>query len=111
MLYSDRNRKCEACETVGDDISMLRRLLKDKSSLKRVLEEEFCDTLGYKHSSYSLLESVCDEMVEDKLKDIIDVMKFHDQVARTGLTPSQTFPQMMCSEFYKCDYKHRAELR
>ena len=31
---------------------------------------------------------------------IIDVIAFHDQVARTGFAPSQTMPEMLCEEFY-----------
>ena len=81
---------------------MIYRLLKDKKTLRDRLEDDFCDSLGYNHSPYSWLESLCDEIVEEKLDHVIDVFKFYNKVASTGLTPSQSFPEMMCSEFYKC---------
>lgn len=99
---SKKKTKCSACMTIGDDIHMIYRLLKDKKTLKDRLEDDFCDSLGYNHSPYTWLESVCDEIVEEKLDDVIDVFKFYSKVASTGLTPSQSFPEMMCSEFYKC---------
>ena len=37
----------------------------------------------------------------------MDVIRFHDKVSRTGLTPSQTMPEMLCAEFYKCDNKKK----
>jgi hypothetical protein len=33
---------------------------------------------------------------------VLDILAFHDRVSQTGLTPSQTFPQMMCEEFFGC---------
>ena len=36
-------------------------------------------------------------------ESILEVVAFHEQVARTGFTPDQTMPQMMCEEFYGCD--------
>jgi len=103
--------KCSACLSVGSDINMIYRLLKDKNSknIKERLEEDFCDSLGYNHSPYSWLESVCDEIVEEKINDVLDVFSFHNKVSRTGLTPSQTFPEMMCAEFYQCSNKEEEE--
>ena len=41
-------------------------------------------------------------MVDDHLDNIADVMKFHQKVAGTGFTPSQSMPQMLCEELYAC---------
>ena len=41
-------------------------------------------------------------MVDEHLVNIIDVMKFHQKVVSTGLTPSQSMPQMLCAELYAC---------
>ena len=29
-------------------------------------------------------------MVEEKINDIVDVVKFHERVLKTGMTPSET---------------------
>lgn len=41
---------------------------------------------------------------------ILEVVSFHDRIARTGLAPSQTLPQMMCAEFYKCGGDGESEI-
>jgi hypothetical protein len=100
---------------------MAKKVVSKSMKLKVFLEEEgFCNKLGYNHQPYGWLESTCDEMVEEKigsinvffffcfcfifilLDDIIGVIKFHDRIMRTGLTPTETMPDMMCKEFFKC---------
>lgn len=96
-------KKCSACLAIGHDIDTLKKTLNHKAvKLRDVLESDFCNSLGYKHNPYSWLESLCDEIVEEKITAIIEIIQFHDKIARTGLNPSQTMPQMMCEEFYGC---------
>ena len=39
-----------------------------KLSLKSILEkDEFCDRLGYNHPKYSWLETLCEEIMEEKI--------------------------------------------
>ena len=58
--------------------------------------------MGYNHQPYSWLEPICDEIVDEHLDNVVDVMKFHQKVVGTGLTPSQSMPQMLCEELYAC---------
>ena len=101
-------KKCRACEVVASEIDTAHRILKpaaskeDMTTLKAFLEDKFCSSLSYSHQPYSWLEPTCDEMVDEQLDSIIDVMKFHQKVVGTGLTPSQSMPQMLCEELYAC---------
>jgi hypothetical protein len=132
-----RRNKCAACAVVANDIDVAKRSRNMSAvTLEAILgddEYSFCDTLGYNHSPYVWLESVCEEMLDNRLgeyscamvvaidvpdlpilltatpsaiptaESILEVVAFHEQVANTGFTPDQTMPQMMCEEFYGCD--------
>jgi hypothetical protein len=93
---------------VANEIDTARRVLKpaasieDMNTLKAFIEDKFCSSLSYSHQPYSWLEPTCDEMVDEHLGSIIEVMKFHQKVVGTGLTPSQSMPQMLCDELYAC---------
>ncbi len=52
---------------MANDIAKLRRKTAKGVDFEEVLEEGFCNGLGYNHSPYAWLENVCDEMIDDKL--------------------------------------------
>lgn len=70
--------------------------------MPKLLEDEFCNSLGSNYQPYGWVEAVCDEMVEDHAKDILDTISFYKQVAATGLTPSETVTEMICRERFAC---------
>jgi hypothetical protein len=41
----------------------------------------------------------------DCTDQIKDIKKFREKIARTGMQPSKTLPDMICDEIYKCDEK------
>jgi len=106
-LIGKKRNKCAACTLIANDIDTAKRARNTTAvTLRSILdndENSFCDTLGFTHTPYGWLESLCYEMMEEKLESILEVVAFHEQVARTGFTPDQTMPQMMCEEFYGCD--------
>jgi hypothetical protein len=66
---SSRN-KCAACTIIANDITTAKRTRNPKVSLRSILEDEengFCNKLGFAHKPYGWLESLCDEMMEEKL--------------------------------------------
>mmetsp|Transcript_34429 Transcript_34429/g.50042 ORF Transcript_34429/g.50042 Transcript_34429/m.50042 type:complete len:277 (+) Transcript_34429:39-869(+) len=106
-ISSKSSKKCQACHIIALDIDTSRRLLHTnpgphRVTLREFLEDKFCNNLGYNHQPYSWLESTCDEMVEEHIENILGVVRFHGQVTRTGMTPSQTMPEMLCEELYRC---------
>jgi hypothetical protein len=77
-------------------------MLAPNVTLKSILEDNFCTNLGYNHYPYSWLESLCDEMVEDKIDGITGVIEFQQGFRATGLNPSKDVDDMMCEELFKC---------
>ncbi len=103
-------------------------MIKD-TLLRELLEEDFCNSLGTSYQPYVWIEEVCDEMIErigmllvfltilNELRmcvmlaeDVIGVVKFHAQVRRTGMQPSESLVDMMCREHYKCSKVNQEEL-
>eukprot|EP01038_Epipyxis_sp_PR26KG_P004057 gene4057-5800_t len=106
VSLKERN-ECGACMIVADEIGSLKKSIHKKTKLSDILEGDFCNNLGYNHQPYGWIETTCDEMVEDKLNEIGEVISFHEKVSRTGFTPSETMPQMMCKEFYHCGEQNK----
>lgn len=102
--------KCRACHIIASDIDRLGKILGADARLVDTLEDGFCDNMGSNHQPYRWIEDICDEMVEEKIDDIVGVVAFHAKVARTGFTPSETMSDMMCKEFYKCPTSTDGEL-
>jgi hypothetical protein len=68
LLHSNRN-KCTACQIIATDIDAVHKTIHPSTSLRDVLEDEtFCGGTGARHAPpYGWLETVCEEMVEDKI--------------------------------------------
>lgn len=97
-----KGKQCAACRVVAQDLYNAA-LSKGKGvNMRDLYEEDWCNNLGYNHLHYAWLETVCDEMTEDHLKDIVEIIHFHGKIARKGLKPDKTVPDMMCEEFYGC---------
>ena len=69
-FYCVRN-KCAACTLIANDIDTAKRARNTTAvTLRSILdndENSFCDTLGFTHTPYGWLESLCYEMMEEKL--------------------------------------------
>lgn len=46
---------------------MSDRMMAKNVTLKSYLKDDFCQSLGYRFLPYQWLETVCEDMVEDKL--------------------------------------------
>jgi hypothetical protein len=65
MLH--RNKGAACCHVIATDIDAVRSILHADTSLVSVLErDEYCDRLGFNFPQYSLLESLCEEIMLDK---------------------------------------------
>ena len=65
--YMLNRNKCAACYVIATDIDAVRSILHADTSLVSVLErDEYCDRLGFNFPQYSWLESLCEEIMEDK---------------------------------------------
>ncbi len=63
--------RCNACRLIAEDIEMVDRSLAKNVTLKSVLSDEFCSSLGYRYYPYQWLETVCEDMIEDKLSKFV----------------------------------------
>ena len=53
---------------IGQDIDTLNKITNKSHKLRDILESgDFCNSLGYNHAPYAWLETLCDEMIEDKI--------------------------------------------
>lgn len=101
-LTMSARTKCAACNIVASEIQVLSKALAKGAPLRQILEDDFCSALGGSFQPYGWVQDVCQEIVEDYAADIVDTIAFHAQVAATGLTPSETLPQMVCRERMRC---------
>jgi len=102
LLVGTKRNKCAACHVVAKDFEAAKNYKNETISLATLLEDDFCDNMGFNHVKNSWFESVCDEMVEERADDMIAVAAFFDQVASNGVKIQQTLPQMMCEDLYGC---------
>lgn len=64
--------KCAACSIVASEIYTLSRSLAKGASLGKVLEDGFCNGLGSSHQPYGWIEETCEEMVEERLGNLLN---------------------------------------
>lgn len=80
--------KCNACRIVGREAETHKKAMAKGTAVKEYFEDEFCGKLGYSHQPYNWIESVCEEMVEDKIGELpIELITqfLHDESCRRHL--------------------------
>ena len=66
------------------------------------MEDDLCNNLQYNHPMpINWLQEVCEEIFEEK--DVFGVLRFYEKITRLNFTPDESFPSMMCKEFYGCE--------
>lgn len=87
---------------LAKDIELTSKTLAKNVTLKSYLENGYCGTIGHNFYPFTWLEEQCDEMVDDKLDDIVSIINLQNGILSTGLIPSKSMDDTMCEEFYKC---------
>lgn len=115
---------------------MLDNVLARNVSLKAILEDDFCSKVGHNFYPYQWLETICDDMVEDRIRkhnseylylvsclnaakicflpdseycteDIVSIINIQKGMRATGLTPDKGTADTMCEEFFNCPVSDR----
>lgn len=99
--------ECNGCKIIMNDLDIMKKVLPDhlryNHEINQQLIESLCQSLGFNHQPYTWLEEICDEMIDENMKEILNIVNMRDQLASTKVNPKQTLADRVCEEIYSCD--------
>eukprot|EP01029_Cantina_marsupialis_P029866 TRINITY_DN782478_c0_g1_i1.p1 TRINITY_DN782478_c0_g1~~TRINITY_DN782478_c0_g1_i1.p1 ORF type:complete len:277 (+),score=71.76 TRINITY_DN782478_c0_g1_i1:44-832(+) len=105
--------ECLQCKAVVHDLEFMMRRKRDNSEeeLNKMVEDELCQYLPYRHDRSIKLEDMCLDMVDEFQSEIVGTIVLRDQLKASKLHMVNTLADKICVEIVEvCEEEREDEL-